>query len=194
MKKNNQRVNMAFSKTSFKKNVNVCLSICLFGSLSILSGCNSTSIADLDEYFASERAKPAAPISPIPEVKPYLRYVYPEHEKDPFDIAMLAPDIDTKKVVDSGIDIDTTRVPEFLEGFPLDSLKMVGTVEKDKTLWALVKIPDGAVQSVRAGNYMGQNYGKIISISDATMTMKETVPNGLGGYKERDMTMTLSQE
>jgi len=190
MKKTNQIENT----TSSIKNVKVYLSVCLLGSLSILSGCNSTSIADLDEYFASERAKPAAPISPIPEVKPYLRYVYPEHEKDPFDVAMLAPDIDTKKVVDSGIDIDTTRVPEFLEGFPLDSLKMVGTVEKDNTLWALVKIPDGAVQSVRAGNYMGQNYGKIISISDATMIMKETVPNGLGGYKERDMTMTLSQE
>ncbi len=190
MKNNSQIIN----NISAEKSKKVCLSICLIGSLSLLSGCNSTSIDDLDEYFASERAKQAAPISPIPEVKPYLRYVYPEHEKDPFDIAMLAPETDTKQIIDSGIDIDTTRVPEFLEGFPLDSLKMVGTVEKDNTLWALVKIPDGAVQSVKTGNYMGQNYGEIVSITDATMIMKETVPNGLGGYKKRDITIGLSQE
>lgn len=189
MKNNSQRVRTV----SVEKSKKVCLSICLLGSLSLLSGCN-TSIEDLDEYFASERARPAKPISPIPEVKPYLRYVYPKHEKNPFDIAMLAPETDTKKIIDSGIDIDTTRVPEFLEGFPLDSLKMVGTVEKDNTLWALVKIPDGAVQSVKAGNYMGQNYGEIVSITDATMVMKETVSNGLGGYKKRDITIGLSQE
>jgi len=190
VKKNSQII----KSISSKETKNIFLSICILGSLSLLSGCNSTSIEDLDEYFASERAKPAAPIPPIPEVKPYLRYVYPEHEKDPFDIAMLAPETDTKQMIDSGIDIDTTRVPEFLEGFPLDSLKMVGTVKKDNTLWALVKIPDGAVQSVKAGNYMGQHYGKIVSINDTVMEMKETVPNGLGGYKERDMTISLTQE
>ena len=170
------------------------LSLCLFSSLILLTGCNNTSIDDLDEYFAEERAKPSAPIPPIPEVKPYLRYVYPEHEKDPFDISMLAPETDVKTIVDSGIEIDTTRVPEFLEGFPLDSLKMVGTVEKEKTLWALIKILDGAVQSVKAGNYMGQNYGKIISVSDIGLEMKETVPNGLGGYEERQMKIGLFQE
>lgn len=165
----------------------------LFGSLLLLTGCN-TSIEDLDEYFAEQRANPAAPIPPIPEVKPYLRYVYPEHEKDPFDIGMLEPETDVKTMLDSGIEIDTSRVPEFLEGFPLDSLKMVGTVEKDNTLWALIKIPDGAVQSVKAGNYMGQNYGKIVSITDIGLEMKETVPNGLGGYEERDMKIGLFQE
>lgn len=178
---------------SSKKSKKFYFSVCIVGSLSLLTGCNN-SIEDLDDYFTTEKEKPGAPIEPIPEVKPYLRYVYPEHEKDPFDIAMLAPETDTKKIIDSGIEIDTTRVPEFLEGFPLDSLTMVGTVEKDSTLWALVKIPDGAVQRVKMGNFMGQNYGKIISISEVTMEMKETVPNGLGGYKEREITMGLSQE
>lgn len=166
----------------------------MIGSLLLLSGCSGSSIEDLDSYFATERAKPGAPIPPIPEVKPYLRYVYPEHEKDPFDISMLTPETDTKKIIDNGIAIDTTRVPEFLEGFPLDSLRMVGTVQKDKTLWALIRIPDGAVQSVKSGNYIGQNYGKIVTISDAKLEMKETVSNGLGGYKERDMKIVLSQE
>lgn len=165
---------------------------CLIGSLLMLTGCN-TSTADLDEYFIVQREKAPRPISPIPEVKPYLRFDYPAHEKDPFDVAMLAPNIGPKEIIENGVAIDTTRVPEFLEGFPLDSLKMVGTVHKDDVLWALIKIPDGAVQSVKPGNYMGQNYGEIVSIKDGTMEMKETVSNGFGGYKERETSIILNQ-
>jgi len=159
-------------------------------SVTLLSGCNG-SMSDLDNYVADQKAKPAAPIAPIPEVKPYLRYEYPGHEKDPFDVAMLAPS--ATPVIDNGIKVDTSRVPEFLEGFPLDSLKMVGTVNKDNTLWALVKIPDGAVQSVKPGNYIGQNFGKVVSINESEMALKETVSNGLGGYKERETTVVLNQ-
>ena len=165
---------------------------CLFGSLLMLTGCN-TSTADLDEYFIVQREKSPRPIRPIPEVKPYLRFDYPAHEKDPFDIAMLAPNTGPKEIIENGVAIDTTRVPEFLEGFPLDSLKMVGTVHKDDVLWALIKIPDGAVQSVKSGNYMGQNYGEILSINDGNMKMKETVSNGFGGYKERQTSIVLDQ-
>ncbi len=169
------------------------ISITSIASVLLLSGCNGGK-GDLDGYFSEQRGKQSAPIAPIPEVKPYLRYVYPEHEKDPFDAAMLAPNTVREQIVDNGIDIDTTRVPEFLEGFPLDSLRMVGTVEKDKTLWALVKIPEGAVQTVKPGNYLGQNYGKIVDVSDVKMSMIETVSNGLGGYEEREISITLNQE
>lgn len=88
-----------------------------------LSACNGDT-ADLDDYFAERRAKPARPIKPIPELKPYLRYVYPKHEKEPFDVAMLIPDT-TPKMVDNGIRLDADRVREFLEGFPLDGLSML---------------------------------------------------------------------
>lgn len=185
-------------KTIIKNNsdylsVKKLVSITSIASVLILSGCNGGQ-SDLDQYFSEQRGRPAAPIDPIPEVKPYLRYIYPEHEKDPFDEAMLAPNLIREQVVDNGINIDTTRVPEFLEGFPLDSLRMVGTVEKDKTLWALVKIPEGAVQTVKSGNYLGQNYGKIMNISDVKMDMMETVSNGLGGFEEREISIGLNQE
>ncbi len=166
------------------------LALSLGISVLLLSGCNG-SISDLDNYVADQKAKPAIPIAPIPEVKPYLRFEYPGHEKDPFDIAMLAPS--ATPVIDNGIKVDTSRVPEFLEGFPLDSLKMVGTVHKDNTLWALVKIPDGAVQSVKKGNYLGQNFGKVITINESEMALQETVSNGLGGFQERETTVVLNQ-
>lgn len=165
------------------------MSMCVLCTL-LLTACIKDT-ADLDVYFEQHRAKQARAIDPIPEVKPYLRYVYPENEKDPFDVSMLAPN--EVPVVDTGIHVDTTRVKEFLEGFPLDSLRMVGTVQKDNHLWALIKIPDGGVQSVKAGNYLGQNYGKILSVSEVELELSETVSNGLGGYKERDNKLLLAQ-
>ena len=165
-------------------------SVVYISLLAGLSGCIKDT-SDLDLYFEEHRSKEAKAIDPIPEVKPYLRYVYPGNEKDPFDVSMLAPN--EVPIVDSGVKVDTTRVKEFLEGFPLDSLKMVGTVSKDKNLWALIKIPDGGVQSVKAGNYVGQNYGKIVSVSEAELGLMETVSNGLGGYKEQENRLLLNQ-
>ena len=158
--------------------------------ISGLQGCIKDT-SDLDVYIDEHRSRQAKAIDPIPEIKPYLRYVYPGNEKDPFDVSMLAPS--EVPVVDSGIQVDTSRVKEFLEGFPLDSLKMVGTVSKDNNLWALIKIPDGGVQSVKAGNYVGQNYGKIVSVTEAELGLVETVSNGLGGYKEQENRLLLDQ-
>jgi type IV pilus assembly protein PilP len=157
----------------------------------VVSSCNE-GMNDLNDYFATQRANTAKPIKPIPELKPYLRYVYPKHEKDPFDIAMLIPDA-APTVIANGIKLDTNRVREFLEGFPLDGLNMVGTVSKENTLWALIKTPDGGVQSIKQDNYLGQNYGRVLSISETEIAIKEVVSNGSGGYKERDTQLTLKE-
>ncbi len=155
-----------------------------------LSACND-GVSDIDDYFAENRAKAAKPIDPIPELKPYLRYVYPVHEKDPFDRAMLIPEAVPQQMVDSGVKLDVNRVREFLEGFPLDGLSMVGTVHKGNTLWALIKTPDGGVQSIKKNNYLGQNYGKVLNISETKIEIKEIIPNGNGGYKERETLISL---
>lgn len=177
--------------TKNNKALGKVLQITTYAFLSVgLSGCIKDT-TDLEMYFDEHRSKQAKAIDPIPEIKPYLRYVYPGNEKDPFDVSMLAPS--EVPIVDNGIKVDTTRVKEFLEGFPLDSLQMVGTVSKDSNLWALIKIPDGGVQSVKAGNYVGQNYGKIVSVSEAELGLMETVSNGLGGYKEQENRLLLDQ-
>ncbi len=167
----------------------VGLSACVF----LLSACNE-GMSDIDDYFAENKAKPAKPIDPIPELKPYLRYVYPEHEKDPFDMAMLIPETAPKEIIDNGVKVDVNRVKEYLEGFSLDSLNMVGTVNKGNILWALIRTPDGGIQSIKKNNYLGQNYGQVLSISESQIEIKEIVPNGNGGYKERETTISLKDE
>lgn len=159
-----------------------------------LSACNQKEDQQLEDYLKSVTSRAAKPITPIPAIKPYLRFVYPEHDIDPFDITVLAPVVSAAsgpERQDNGITIDTTRVPEFLEGFPLSSLTMVGTVNKKGEVWALVKTPKGGVQRVKEGNYLGENYGQIKEISDTKISLNEIIPNGYGGYKPRETAINL---
>lgn len=168
------------------------MSMKLFAGLSLLitlSACHSD-MSDLEQYVKTVKAKPPSPIDPIPEIKPYVRFIYPGHELDPFDSKILAPD--NAAEAGSTVKPDPNRVPEFLEGFPLDSLRMVGTVNQNGSLWALIRIPDGAVQRARAGNYLGKNYGKISKVEETKVSVQEIVENGFGGFKERENAIALS--
>ncbi len=159
------------------------------GCVSLLTACNQD-MSDLQTYVEGVKARPPSPIEPIPVIKPYVRFIYPGHGNDPFDSSVLTAKV-APEVPDS-VMIDKNRVPEFLENYPLDSLRMVGTVNKENELWALVRIPDGAVHRVKKGNYLGTNYGKIQSIKDISITLTEIVENGFGGYKERDNELAIS--
>ena len=162
-----------------------------------LAGCNSSRELELADYISSVKSRAAKPIEPIPAIKPYLRFVYPEQDVDPFDVSILAPVVSAISEVrktDNGLVIDTTRIPEFLEGFPLDSLRMVGTVHRKGELWGLIKIPDGGIQRVKKGNYLGKNFGKVSKILESRIKLEEIVPNGFGGYKPRKNAIALSTE
>ena len=91
----------------------------------------------------------------------------PEGLRDPFKPLVQPEQQDEVAELSTGggIKPDTTRRKEELEAFPLDVLKMVGTVVMKSNLWGLVKADDGTIHRVQAGNYMGKNYGKIIRIS-----------------------------
>lgn len=162
--------------------------VLLIGSLLALSGCQGD-VSDLEQYVQKIKSREPAPIEPIPAIKPYVRFIYPGHEDDPFDAGSVRDDEEEQPV--STIVIDTNRAPEFLERFPLDSLKMVGTVDRNGQLWALIRTPDGSVHRVHRGNYIGKNRGRILSVSDAQIKLQEIIDNGFGGYKERDNALVL---
>ncbi|PID34248.1 MAG: pilus assembly protein PilP [Thiotrichales bacterium] len=163
--------------------------LCLLGLVSGLTAC-SHDMSDLSRYVSEVKARPAKPIEPIPVIKPYVRFIYPGHDLDPFDVSVLSSDKD--RPVESSIMIDKNRLPEFLEKFPLDSLQMVGTVFKENQLWALIRIPSGSVHRVKKGNYIGRNHGKILEVKDVSVILTEIVDNGFGGYKERDNELAIS--
>jgi type IV pilus assembly protein PilP len=92
----------------------------------------------------------------------------------------------------SGIRPDSDRSREFLEGFPLDTLRMVGTLDLGATLYGLVQTSDGLIHRVVPGNYMGQNDGRINEITDSEIELIEIISDGIGGYIERDAAVGLA--
>lgn len=159
-----------------------------------LSGCGS-GMSDLEQYVEQTKARPGGRIEPMPEVTPHEVFVYPGHERDPFDPAVLAPQqASQERPVSAGsVTIDANRPREYLETYPLDTLRMVGTLEQQGTQWALIRTPDRTIQRVTAGNYMGQNHGRITDISETGVDLTEIVPDGFGGYMERDTSIALSE-
>jgi type IV pilus assembly protein PilP len=160
-------------------------------STALLFGCGHD-MSDLEEYAAATKAKDYGSIDPIPQVKVYQGYIYPGHDRSPFDSNVIAAK--PKKISeDANVQIDRNRTPEYLENFPLDSLTFVGTLTQDEVLWGLIKGPDGTIQRVREGNYMGQNYGEIIRISDTSIELNEIIPDGFGGFKQNKNSVALSE-
>lgn len=157
----------------------------------LLGGCTGNDMQDLDIYVDSVKARPPAPIEPIPEFKEITPFVYlPGDRRDPF-----TPDNETKsqpvEPVTSGIAPDPTRPREELEQYPLDSLRMVGTLEQYETRSGLLTAPGGTLHRVNAGNYVGQNNGQIMQIAEDRIEVREIVADSMGQYRERQATIAL---
>jgi type IV pilus assembly protein PilP len=179
--------NISGKKPSLPKQIFLITAAIAFSS--VLSGCGQD-MSDLKEYVEATKNKNYGEIKPIPKIKDYAAYAYPGHDRNPFDSSIITAK-PKNLTADASIEIDTDRTPEYLESFPLDSLSFVGTLFQQEILWALVQGPDGTIQRVRKGNYMGQNYGQIMSISDIEIQLSEIVPDGFGGYKKHQNSVAL---
>lgn len=177
----------------FQGNIVARLALLSLVSVSV-AGCAGDK-SDLEAFVAAEKAKKPGPIEPLPQIKPYETFTYQAQDlRSPFvpDSEMAGPDIDGGGS-SSGLQPDRTRNKEYLEQFPLDSLDMVGTITSQGEKYALVADPNGAVHRVQPGNYLGQNHGRIISISETEIRVTEIVPDGLGGWMERQAAIGLDE-
>lgn len=172
----------------------------LFGAL-LLSACGND-IRELEDYVEQIKRNPPGVVAPIPEIKTYPSFEYPGSDKDPFDPNVIAADIlvapdgrETPAPVSiSNVKIDKNRSREYLEGYPLDSLTMVGTLNQNDKLWALIQTTDGTIQRVGVGNYMGQNYGKINKITESEVSLVEKVNDRIGGLIERPASIAIPEK
>ncbi len=155
-----------------------------------LSACGGT-MDDLDQYINEVKARPGGRIEPLPEITPYEVFTYiadAQGLRSPF-----VPDTPQASAgAGGGIRPDSDRSREFLEGFPLDTLRMVGTLDIAQTTYGLVQTSDGLIHRVVSGNYMGQNDGRIIGITESEIELVEIISDGIGGYIERDAAISLS--
>ena len=157
----------------------------------ILSACGSQQHSDLDAYVEDVKRKTKGRIEPLPEVKTYESEVYDAAElRDPFTPYEEEP---SEELTVPGPVPDMNRKREALEAFPLDSLAFVGHLERDGTLWGLVQAPDDSIYRVSVGNHLGKNYGEILNISESNISLKEIIPNGSGGWVEREASLALTE-
>ena len=161
---------------------------------SVLFACSDDRMSDLHKFVDDVKAEKHGRIEPLPEFKPFETFVYKADEiRDPFTSFETRVQ-DVAKNANSKIHPEEHRRKEVLEGFPLSSLLMMGTLEYKDQTWGLIKAPDGIVYRVKQGNYIGQNNGKIKLIKKNQMALTEIVPNGLGGWEERQASLKLAGE
>lgn len=146
---------------------------------------------DLRAYIDEVKARPGGRIDPLPQLKPTASFAYePASRRSPF-----VPDTPQRRVSDDPNAIegpDPNRPREFLEQFPLDTLEMVGTLADRRASFGLIQTADGLVHRVTVGNHMGQNYGRIVAITDSEIQLVEIISDGLGGYLERPAAIGLA--
>lgn len=153
---------------------------------SLLLGACSGDNSDLHSYINDIKSRPSRSIEPLPQFSALSRFKFPENDprRSPFK------PVDLKKRSDLYAP-DQNRKKQPLEAFPLDALKFVGTLMEQNQVWALIQQPDQHVTRVRVGDYMGQNYGRIIAIKSDYMKLEETVKNS-GTWEKQITTINLN--
>ena len=158
----------------------------------ILAGCGGEQFQDLHDFVKNAGAGMRGKIAPPPEVKPYEPFTYDNSAGLPDPFKPRKPTI--QRGGHHGLNQpDFARHKEELEQFPLESLKMVGYLSRDKVNYAIIRSPDGRLHRVKAGNYMGQNFGKITQITDGELKLREMIQDSAGDWSERISSLQMAQ-
>ena len=157
----------------------------------VLAASCSSEIDELKTFVRdSEKGLPRR-IEPLPPVKPFEPFTYEGFDlPDPFKPRKRAP---PKEGGGGGLAPDLNRRKEPLEAFPLEQLKMVGTLSMGNDMFAIVRA-DKTLYRVKKGNYMGQNFGLITDVTEGEIKLKEIVQDSAGDWAERQSVLPLLEE
>ncbi|MBU0501311.1 MAG: pilus assembly protein PilP [Gammaproteobacteria bacterium] len=166
-----------------------------FAAALSLAGCFGGGMEELQAYIEAIKARPPRAIEPLPQIQQIESFVYNARgRRSPFSSDFGTEEFAEGKAAGEGVRPDLMRRKEELEQFPLDTLRMVGTLAQDQKTWALVLSQDGVIHRVQPGNYLGLNNGQITHISEEKVELTEITPDGDGGYQERQAVLTLGGE
>jgi type IV pilus assembly protein PilP len=156
-----------------------------------LAGCGGDDLSDVREFVKNAHADKKPRVEPLPEIKTQESFVYnAANLTDPFATFNLKPQ--GGKLAGGGPGgPDPNRRKEPLEDYPLDSLKMVGTLMRGKQAWAVVQAPDGTVHRAKVGDHMGHNFGLVTKVSEEKVDLIELIQGALGDWIEREASISL---
>ena len=172
------------------------LALCGF-CLLLVAGCSSSDEEELKQWMAEQRNQIRSKVDRLPEPTKFTPQAYSQEGAiEPFSNQKLAQalrrDSNQATVNAALIAPELARRKEPLEASPLDSVAMVGSLIKVGKPVALVRV-DNLLYQVRVGNYLGQNYGKIIKVSETGISLREIVQDAAGEWIERPATLQLQE-
>jgi type IV pilus assembly protein PilP len=172
--------------------INIRRVVVLVLPLLLLAACGGDGMDDLREFMRTAHADKKPKVEPLPEIKPAESYQYSASAMpDPFSSVNLRPTLAAQK--GSGPRPDPNRRREPLEDYPLDSLKMVGTLSRGSQVWAVISAPDGTVHRVQQGNYLGQNFGRIRGITEDKVDIIELTQTTIGDWVQREANLAIEE-
>ena len=159
----------------------------------LLSACGDSDVKEVRTWMEQVRKETRPAVKPLPEPKQFVPYAYsPGGAVDPFNPDKLLAEMARVAATSGGLAPDTGRPKELLENYPLDTMQMVGVLQKGGVNYALVQI-DRSVHQVRAGQRLGQNFGRVTRVSENGIEIKEVVQDAAGEWVERISTLELQQ-
>ena len=163
------------------------LSFCL-----LLAACGADEHSDLKEWMAEESKGIKSNVqTPPPLITPPIVSYAAKSLESPFALDKIktrdGAAVNDKSSPSAG------RVPEYLEGFPLEAMRLIGTVNYRDKMYAIIQTPEKP-KHVTVGNYMGPNYGKILEITKAQMRISETVKDANDLWVQREKVLYLQQD
>lgn len=159
----------------------------------LLAGCGPDT-DELQTWMEQQRREAKSNVSPL---QPPSKFDPQPYEAgtgmDPFSRQKLSVAIRQEaRQPNSMLAAELNRRKEPLESYPLDSMTMVGSVAKAGSPFALVRV-DNLLYQVKVGDYLGQNYGRITSITETAVTLREIVQDAAGEWIERPVTLQLQE-
>jgi len=156
----------------------------------LLAACGGDDFQDLRDFVKNSGADLRGKVDPPPEIKPFEPFNYDNSAGLPDPFKARKPELRGGGM--AGLNQpDLNRRKEALEEYPLDGLKMVGYLSQNNAGHAVIRSPDGKLHRVKAGNYMGQNFGKITEVTETEVKIKEVTQDSTGDWSERMSSLQL---
>jgi type IV pilus assembly protein PilP len=167
---------------------------CAFGVAALLAGCGDGDVQEVRAWMQQVERETVPAVKPLPEPKDFVPYAYdPGEAAEPFSDAKLLGEMARVGARSTNpLQPDETRPREVLENYPLDTMRMVGTLHKGGVSYALVQI-DASIFQVKAGQRIGQNHGLVTRVGDAAIDIREVVEDPTGDWVERMATIELAE-
>ena len=157
-----------------------------------LLGCSQE--AQIRDWMEQTKRQTPVRVPHISPPKTFTPFTYKRQDTvDPFNAVKLSVAFAKLQAKSGkGLKPDMDRRKEPLEQYPLDTIKMVGTLQKPGLAYAILEV-DKAIFQVKVGNYIGQNFGMITGISEDALELKEIVQDASGEWVERKARLELQE-